>query len=181
MSRPSTGLLTAAGQERRVPLRGRITKPIASCCIARLLILATEDPQHPIITYIDSPGGSLSEALGVISTINGVRCPVVTFCNGQAIGPAAVIAAHGLKGFRVAVPGARFSFKGINLAARGQDSIEFDSSLALLAEILAGDTRRPKEHVLKWFKEGAQFTSQEALANGLIDIVSSRPLVPKTG
>src|SRR5215467_3539417 len=112
MLRPSTGLLAAAGQERRVPLRGRITKQIANCCIARLLVLATENRQQPIITYIDSPGGSTSEVLGVISTINGIRCPVVTFCNGQAVGPAVLIAAHGLKGFRVGIPTARFSFKG---------------------------------------------------------------------
>src|SRR5262249_16503785 len=124
---------------------------------------------------------SLSEALGVISTINGVRCPVVTFCNGQAIGPAAIIAAHGLKGYRVATPTARFSFKGINSPVKGQFGTEFDSSLALLAEILARDTRKSNDQVFQWFKEGAQFASQEALANGLIDVVSSRPLLPKFG
>ena len=179
MLRPSTGLLAAAGQERRVPLRGRITREIASCCIARLLVLATENRQQPIITYIDSLGGAAAEALGVISTMNGIRCPVVTFCNGQAVGPAVLIAAHGLKGFRVGTPNARFSFKGFESAGNANDSAALDSLLPLFADILVADTGRQKEQVLKWFKDGAQFNSQEALANGLIDAVSARPLFPK--
>ena len=178
MLRPSTGLLAAAGQERRVPLRGRITRQIANCCIARLLVLATESPQQPIITYIDSLGGTASEALGIISTMNGIRCPVVTFCNGQVVGPAAIIAAHGLKGFRAGTPGARFSFKGFE-TVKGKGAADLDSILQLFADILAADTRKPKELILKWFKEGAQFSPHEALANGLIDAISPQPLCPR--
>jgi ATP-dependent Clp endopeptidase proteolytic subunit ClpP len=159
-------------------LRGRITRQIANCCIARLLVLATEDQHQPIVTYIDSLGGSASEALGVISTMNGIRCPVVTFCNGQAVGPAVIIAAHGFKGFRVGTPSARFSFKGFD-AGKGSDGAELDSLLSLFAEILAADTRKQKELVLGWFKDGAQFSSQEALANGLIDAISPQPLYPQ--
>ena len=162
-----------------MPLRGRINRQIASCCIARLLVLAIEDRQRPIITYIDSMGGSASEVLGVISTINGIRCPVVTFCHGQAVGPAAIIAAHGMKGFRVGIPSARFSFKGFE-AVKSRDNGELDSLLPLLADILAADTRKSKDLVLKWFKDGAQFTALEALANGLIDAIASQPLCPQS-
>jgi len=167
------------GQERRVPLRGRITKQIANCCIARLLVLATENVRLPIVTYIDSPGGSVAEALGVISTMNGIRCPVVTFCHGQAVGPAAVIAAHGLRGFRVGTPEAQFSLKGFETAGKGNDWAVFESVLPMFVEILAADAHKQRDQVLKWLKEGAQFTSQEALANGLIDAVSSQPLYPE--
>jgi ATP-dependent Clp protease protease subunit len=180
MLRPSTGLLAAAGQERRVPLRGRFTKQLASCCIARLLVLATEHQQHPIITYIDSPGGSAAEALALISTMNGIRCPVFTFCHGQAVGPAAIIAAHGFRGCRAAVSSARFSFKGFDSAAKTVDGTELDSLFRLLADIFANDTRKPKEQVLKWFREGIQFNSQEALTNGLIDVISVQPVYPKS-
>ena len=160
-----------------MPLRGRITRQIASCCIARLLVLATESQQQPIITYIDSLGGSAAEALGVISTMNGIRCPVATFCNGQAAGPAVIIAAHGLKGFRAATPGARFSFKGLE-TGKGAEKAELGSIRRLLADILAADTGKPKELIFKWFNEGAQFSATEAVANGLIDAVSTRPRSP---
>ena len=102
--RPSTGRLTSPVQERRVALRGQLTRVVASCCIARLVVLAAEDQRDPIFVHIDSPGGSIAEAMGILSTMNGIRCPVITFCRREAMGPAAIIAAHGLRGYRAAAP-----------------------------------------------------------------------------
>jgi ATP-dependent Clp protease protease subunit len=140
--------------------------------------LATENLKQPIITYIDSPGGSVAEALGVISTMNGIRCPVVTFCHGQAVGPAAVIAAHGMRGYRVGTATSRFSFKGFESAARGQDPAVVESVLPMFVEILAADAHKQRDQILKWFKDGVQFSAQEALAHGLIDAISAHPLYP---
>src|SRR5882724_10869344 len=139
MSRRSTGLLASKFLERRVPLRGRITNQLASCCIARLLVLATEDRQKPIITYIESPGGAVAEALGIISTMNGIRSPVVTFCRGSIGAEAAVIAAHGFKGFRTADPGAHFSLKMQSEYSDNGTPEAYESYLKLLAQIFAGD------------------------------------------
>jgi ATP-dependent Clp protease protease subunit len=179
MAGRSTGFLASRFLERRVPLRGKITKQLASCCIARLLVLATEDRQKPLITYIDSPGGSAAESLGIISTMNGIRSPVVTFSRGQIGGAAAVIAAHGLKGFRTADPGAHFSLR---LQARSAGDGRLDtpeSYLKLLSQILAHDTGNPEALVLRWLTEGAEFTPQEAIRNGLIDTVAREPLLPR--
>jgi ATP-dependent Clp protease protease subunit len=178
MRRPSTGLLTATDRERRVTLRGRVNKAVASCCIARLLVLATEDRRHPIVTYIDSAGGSLPQALAVISTMNGIRCPVVTFCHGQVGAPAALIAAHGLPGFRTATPAARFSFKLADAAARERDPAEEGALLPLLAGMLAKDCGQPPAEVLGWLTNGVEFAPEQALQHGLIDIIAARPLVP---
>src|SRR5438552_330627 len=111
MAGRSTGLLASRFLERRVPLRGRITRQLASCCIARLLVLSTEDRDKPVIIYVDSLGGSVAESLGIISTMNGIHSPVLTFCRGAVVGVAAVITAHGLKGFRTADPTAHFSLR----------------------------------------------------------------------
>ena len=112
--RASTGLLTGAGRERSVPLRGRISRQLANCCIARLLVLAMEDAHRPIIVYIDSPGGPVAESMPILSTLRGIRSPIVTFCRGQAGGTAAIIAAHGREGFRVAAPDACFFFERLS-------------------------------------------------------------------
>jgi ATP-dependent Clp protease, protease subunit len=179
MAGRSTGLLTSRSLERRVPLRGKITKQLANCCIARLLVLATEDRHKPIITYIDSPGGSVGESLGVISTMNGIQSPVAIFCLGTIGGVAAVIAAHGKKGFRTADPGAHFS-----LRLQSDHSIDtpleaHESYLQLLAQILAEDTSQSEAQVLRWLTEGAEFNPQEAIRNGLIDTIGREPLLPK--
>ena len=160
-------------------MRGRLTKTAASCCIARLLVLAAEGPALPIITYVDSPGGNTSEALGIISTMDGIRCPIVTFCSGAVSGPALAIATHGLRGFRVAAPTARFSFKEFDPQNPMQKTTGYGSLLSLLAQSIAADSRRSLAEVLQWFKSGVHFNSQEALRNGLIDLVSTKPMLPK--
>ncbi len=177
MPRPSTGLLTGLGRERGVPLRGRITRQIASCCIARLLVLAVENPRGPVIIHISSPGGAAAEALSVISTMNGIRCPIAVLCRGEVGGAAITIAAHGLRGFRAAVPGCRFSFKTFigDGAGMGNNS----RFLQPLAELLARDTQQPQTETLAWLRDGAEFSAQQALAHGLIDKISSEPIMPK--
>jgi len=176
-SRRSTGLLASKFLERRVPLRGRITNELASCCIARLLVLATEDRQRPIVTYIESPGGSVQESLNVISTMNGIHSPVVTFCRGLIGGGAAVISAHGLKGCRAADPGSRFSFR-VQSEREENGRETHESYLRLLVQVLAADTGQPESTVLQWFTEGVEFSAQQAMENGLIDAIARTPLLP---
>jgi len=158
-------------------LRGKVTKLIASCCIARLVVLAAEDQQEPIIFHVDSPGGSPSEALGILSTMNGIRCPVVTFCRGQIVGPAAIIAAHGMAGHRVALANARFSlrFSGFGVS----DEADLESMLPLFVEGLRKDTRKTPEEILEWFRSGAEFDAPEAIRRGLIDSLGEVPSVPQ--
>jgi ATP-dependent protease ClpP protease subunit len=145
-----------------------------------LLVLATEDRHKPIITYIESSGGSAPEALNVISTMNGIRSPVATFCRGSIGGAAAVIAAHGLKGFRSADPGSHFSMALEGERARDERGESPESYLKLLAQILAGDTGRPEAEVLRWLIEGAEFNPQEAIKHGLIDSIGRAPVLPKS-
>jgi ATP-dependent Clp protease protease subunit len=179
MSRRSTGFLASRFLERRVPLRGKITNQLASCCIARLLVLATEDRQRPIVTYIDSPGGSVGESLNVISTMNGIQAPVVTFCRGSVGGPAVVIAAHGLKGFRTADPDTHFSLRLQSEVSRNSKPHPHESYLKLLVQIFASDTAKSETEVLRWLTEGVQFSAQEAMHNGLIDGIAREPLLPE--
>jgi ATP-dependent Clp protease protease subunit len=167
--------------ERRVPLRGQITNQLASCCIARLLVLATEDTHKPIVTYIESPGGSIPEALNVISTMNGIRSPVATFCRGSIGGAAVVIAAHGKKGFRIAHPAAHFS---LDLSITGCKNGEIEakeSYLKMLAQILGADTGRPELEVARWLNDGMLFTAEQALEHGLIDAIAAQPILPNAG
>jgi ATP-dependent protease ClpP protease subunit len=177
-SKPSTGLLTSSVRERRAPLRGPVTKQNASCCIARLLVLAAENPRQPIVVYIDSTGGAAGELLGIVSTMNGIRCPIVTFCRGQVGGPATVIAAHGLRGYRAATSNARFSFKTFDFVDRWGHKASKESFLELMADILAKDARRQKAEVLDWLTKGIEFGPQEAIQMGLIDKISAQPLLP---
>ncbi len=178
--RPSTGRLTSPAQERGVALRGRITRVIASCCIARLVVLASEDTHSPIVIHIDSPGGSAAEAMSILSTMQGIRCPVVTFCRGEVFGPAAIVASQGLRGYRVATPGCRFALKltGPKENSR-REALNSEPLLPLLADILVKNTRQPQEEALALLTNGTLFGPQEALRLGLIDAIATEPIFPK--
>lgn len=178
MGRYSTGLLVGADRERCVPLRGRITHQIAACCIARLLVLATEQPGRPIIIYIDSPGGPIRDSLPILSTINGIRCPVATFCRGDAGGTAAVIAALGAPGFRAVTPGARLSFRPPAAVRHTRDLPADEKLFQTLAEILAQHIHMPEAEVMDWLTEGVEFSAEQAVAKRLIDRVSPQPVLP---
>jgi ATP-dependent protease ClpP protease subunit len=103
---------------------------------------------------------------------------VVTFCRGAIGGAAAIIAAHGLKGFRIADPGTHFSL-GLGNESSGENSAEVhESYLKMLAQILATDTAKDPEYVLRWLIQGVQFSAQEAIHQGLIDGIAREPVLP---
>lgn len=174
MARRTTGRLVTTG--RTVPIRGAISKMVSSSCIARLLVMAAEDQQSPIIAYIDdSASGMASEALRIVSTIDGIRAAVATFSRGRASGAATLIAVHGLRGFRVASPTATFSFK-FDSEARQHESV--DSYLKLIVDMVAADSQQTVEKVRAWIKDGVEFTAEQAKANGLVDKIGGEPLLP---
>jgi ATP-dependent Clp protease protease subunit len=146
--------------------------------MARLLVLATEQPGRPIVIYIDSPGGPVKESLPILSTMRGIKCPIATFCRGEASGTAAVIAARGAPGFRVASPGAHLSLRQAAVSRSDRDLVSDERLFGTLAEILAEDIHRPEDEVLEWVTAGAEFTAAQAVANGLIDKISPKPLLP---
>jgi ATP-dependent protease ClpP protease subunit len=176
MRRPSTGSLTTAGKERVFPLRGRITRQLCGCCIARLLVFATEDRTRPILLQIDSTGGDISNALNIVSTMNGIHTSIATIFGLVVEGAAVVIGSHGLHGFRVAPPGVRLSFK--SLAQEIAADVQVARMAPLLAEVLANDTNKSEIQVMDWLRDGVEFNARQALEAGLIDAISSVPILP---
>jgi ATP-dependent Clp endopeptidase proteolytic subunit ClpP len=178
-ARPSTGRLTSLAQERRVALRGRITRLIASRCITRLVVLASEGERHPIVIHIDSPGGSVTEAMSILSTMNGIHCPVLTYCHGEVAGAAVLIASNGLRGYRIAAPTSRFSLGLTDSKDARRTAIGFETLLPVLTEILVKNTRQSHDQVLGWLTKGRSFGPQEAVRMGLIDVIATAPIYPK--
>lgn len=169
--RKSTGLLTGVLHSRRVPLRGPLTERTAACCLNRMLVLASDNKKQPIVIEIDSTGGPIVHALSIIRTMNGIACPVATFCRGAVQGAAIIIAAHGSKSHRVSAPGAEFTFGDI---ARESEATCWHS----LIQILAHDTGREEQEIASWLAERGAFDAQRALQMGLVDVLGTKPIFP---
>ena len=93
--------------DRIVFLGSQIDDDLANLVIAQLLFLESEDPDKDIMMYVNSPGGDVSAGLAIYDTMQCLRCPVATFCMGQAASMGSLLLASGAKGKRRALPHAR--------------------------------------------------------------------------
>ena len=93
-------------KDRIIFIGDEITDATASVVVAQLLFLESEDPDKEICLYINSPGGSISDGMAIVDTINYIKCPVSTICVGMAASMGAVLLACGEKGKRYATPNA---------------------------------------------------------------------------
>lgn len=159
-------------QRRLTAARGPLTKRTAASIINRLLYLVGEDPRQPIPMEVNSTSGAMAEVLGIVRVMDRISCPVATFCRGEVRGAAVLIAAHGLKGFRVAAPDCRFSFATTSGPA---DKEALAAALTALP-LKPGASAQPE--FLRWLATGEDFSPDQALLVGLIDLVSPKPVFP---
>ena len=93
-------------KDRIIFLGEDVNPTTSSLVIAQLLFLESEDPDKEIYLYINSPGGSITDGMGIIDTMNYIKCPVSTICVGMAASMGAVLLCSGEKGKRFATPNA---------------------------------------------------------------------------
>ncbi|HXU81848.1 MAG TPA: ATP-dependent Clp protease proteolytic subunit, partial [Polyangia bacterium] len=85
-------------KDRIIFLGTPIDDDVANVIIAQLLFLESEDPDKDVMMYINSPGGDVSAGLAIYDAMEALRCPVATFCVGQAASMASLLLAAGAKG-----------------------------------------------------------------------------------
>ena len=93
-------------KDRIIFLGEEVNEVTAGIVVAQLLFLESEDPDKEISLYINSPGGSITDGMGIVDTMNYIKCPVSTICIGMAASMGAVLLASGEKGRRFATPNA---------------------------------------------------------------------------
>ena len=154
---------------------------IANLVIAQLLFLEAEDPERDISIYINSPGGSVTDGLAILDTMQFIRPDVSTICLGQAMSMGAVLLAAGTAGKRFALPNSRImihqpsgGFQGtaadIEIHAR-----EIMRMRAQLNDMLAGWTGQTVERIAADSDRDFVQTADEAVEYGLIDkVIASR-------
>ena len=78
----------------------QVTSETANRIVAQLLFLEAEDPDKDIYMYINSPGGSVYDGLGIFDTMQHVKPDIHTVCVGLAASMGAFLLAAGTKGKR---------------------------------------------------------------------------------
>jgi len=163
--------------DRIVFISGEVTDEMANAVCAQLLFLQSQDAKKEISVYINSPGGSVTAGLAIYDTMQFVKCPVATYCIGQAASMGAVLLTAGEKGKRHALPNARIMIHQPWGGAEGKASdIEITAKEILrlkevLNGILAKHAGKKMEDVIRDTDRDHFMSADEACAWGLIDKV----------
>ncbi|HVV81759.1 MAG TPA: ATP-dependent Clp protease proteolytic subunit [Kofleriaceae bacterium] len=163
-------------RERIVFLGTTIDDAVAEVVVAQLLFLESEDRDAPIRLYINSPGGHVAASFAIYDAMTHVAPPVSTIVLGQASGAALMIAAHGARGRRSAMPLARFRITQLSSARPDTDLAALRRSQDNVNRLLAADTGQSVSTIERDSEAERGFTAAEAVDYGLIDeIVVRRP------
>ena len=163
--------------DRIVFISGEVNDEMANAICAQLLFLQSQDAEKPISCYINSPGGSVTAGLAIYDTMQYVKCPVHTYCIGQAASMGAVLLTAGAKGKRFALPNARIMIHQPWGGAEGKASdIEITAReiirlKAKLNEILAKHSGNALDKVVADTDRDHFMSAGEAKEWGLIDQV----------
>ena len=164
-------------KDRIIFLSEDVNSVSASLVVAQLLFLESEDPDKEISLYINSPGGSITDGMAIVDTINYIKCPVSTICVGMAASMGAVLLASGAKGKRFATPNAEILIHQplISGGLSGQTTeikIHADHMVRTrekLNRLLSERTGQSLERIEKDTERDNYMTAEEALEYGLID------------
>ena len=163
-------------KDRIIFLGEEVNATTASLVIAQLLFLESEDPDKEISLYLNTPGGSITDGMGIVDTMNYIKCPVSTICIGMAASMGSVLLACGEKGKRFATPNSEILIHQPLIAGGGlsgqttEIKIHADHMVKTrekLNKILSEKTGQPLEVINT--ERDHYMTAEEALKYGLID------------
>jgi ATP-dependent Clp protease protease subunit len=170
-------------KDRIVFLGAPVEEGIANLIVAQLIHLESEDPEHDIHLYINSPGGEAYAGMAIYDTMQFIRPDVSTICVGMAMSMGAVLLAGGAPGKRYVLPNAKVMIHQGAAGFRGSPTdvdIQAREVLAIkrrVAEIIADHTRHPVEQVEADIERDRFMSAAEAQEYRIVDeVLRSRKL-----
>jgi len=170
-------------RERIVFLGEPVTSDSANRIVAQLLFLEADDPDKDIFLYINSPGGSVYDGLGIFDTMQHVKPDIHTVCVGLAASMGAFLLCAGAKGKRSSLLHSRIMIHQPLGGARGQASdirIQADEILFIkdkLNKELSDRTGQLIERIREDTDRDFYMSPSEAIEYGIIDnVFNKRPI-----
>jgi len=173
-------------KDRIIFLGSDVNEATANLIVAQLLFLQAEDPKKDIYFYINSPGGSVYDALAIYDTMQYVTNDIQTVGIGVQASAAAFLLSSGTKGKRFLLPNSTVMIHQPSSGTRGKvtdQEIDLKESLRvkqLLEEIMAKNTSQKSTKVHEDMERDRWMTAPEAQRYGLVDKVIVNPPIAKT-
>ena len=176
-------------KDRIIFLGNDINEHTANLVVAQMLFLENQDDKKDIILYINSPGGSVYDAMAIYDTMEFVKCDIQTVGIGVQASAAAFLLNAGTKGKRFLLPHATVMIHQPSSGTRGKvtdQEIDLREALRvkrMMEEIMAKNTGQPLKKVHEDLERDFWMTAEDAKKYGLVDkIIDSRKLadsIPK--
>ena len=168
-------------KDRIIFLGSDVNEASANVVVAQLLFLQAEDAKKDIFFYINSPGGSVYDALAIYDTMHYITNDVHTVGIGVQASAAAFLLSSGTKGKRFALPNATVMIHQPSSGTRGKvtdQEIDLRESLRikkLLETLMAQNTGQKPEQIHVDMERDKWLTAQEAKKYGIIDEIIDSP------
>ena len=167
-------------KDRIIFLQGEVNDIMGNLIVSQLLFLEAENPNEPIILYINSPGGSVTAGLAIMNTMKFVQCPVYTIGMGMCASMGAFLLAAGEKEHRTVLKDTTVMIHQVSSGTHGQVtdqviSLEFSLSLKeklnrYLSEFTNGKVSY--DEMVALCERDNYLTAERALELGLIDEIA---------
>lgn len=170
-------------KDRIIYLGEDVNPTTSSLIVAQMLFLESEDPDKEIYFYINSPGGSITDGMAIVDTMNYIKCPVETVCVGLAASMGAVLLTAGEKGKRFAMPNSEIMIHQPLIGGGGlqgqatEIKIHADHLVRTrekLNKFLSERTGKTLDVIEKDTERDNYMTAEEALEYGLIDGIMTK-------
>ncbi len=169
-------------RDRIIFLGEDVNPHTANLVTAQLLFLDNEDSKKDIFLYINSPGGSVYDALAIYDTMQYVKSDVQTVGIGVQASAAAFLLSSGAKGKRFILPHATVMVHQPSSGTRGKvtdQEIDLRESLRvkkLLEQIMAKNTGQKLEKIHEDMERDKWMTADEAQRYGIVDkVIKTQP------
>ncbi len=165
-------------KDRIIFLGTDVNEHTANLIVAQLLFLDNESDKD-INFYINSPGGSVYDALAIYDTMQYLRSDIQTVGIGVQASAAAFLLSSGTKGKRFLLPHSTVMLHQPSSGTRGKvtdQEIDLRESLRvkrLLEEIMAKNTGKPIKTIHKDMERDFWMTAEDAKSYGVVDDVIS--------
>lgn len=168
-------------KDRIIFLGTDVNQASANTVVAQLLFLQAADPKKDIFFYINSPGGSVYDALAIFDTMQYVTNDVQTVGIGVQASAAAFLLSSGTKGKRFLLPNATVMIHQPSSGTRGKvtdQEIDLRESLRikkLLENLMAKNTGQKLKKIHEDMERDKWLTAEGAKKYGIVDAVISTP------
>jgi len=164
-------------KNRSVYLWGPVEDKSARDVVSKLLLLEADKPGKEIKFYINSPGGVVTSGMVIYDTMQMIQSPVTTICMGLAASMGSILLSGGVKGKRYIYPHGEVmihqpSIGGYFQATSADIEIhakQMQRTKEISAQILAKNTGKSVERIMKDFDRDYWMDAKEAVEYGIVD------------